>query len=93
MQMEQPNLKSTKLGADVNVILLRTGGYSIKAEVKMGVTCQLLWQSPWYSLCPTTSTGIIPIIEGGGPQAQAPACSQQALGNPLGVILKNRVII
>uniref|UniRef100_A0A915KP88 Uncharacterized protein n=1 Tax=Romanomermis culicivorax TaxID=13658 RepID=A0A915KP88_ROMCU len=46
MQTEQPNLESTQFGADLIIILLRMGGYSIKAEVKMGVTCQPLWRSP-----------------------------------------------
>uniref|UniRef100_A0A915JYX7 Uncharacterized protein n=1 Tax=Romanomermis culicivorax TaxID=13658 RepID=A0A915JYX7_ROMCU len=64
----------------------------------MGVTCQPLQQSPWYSLCPTTitgvqsgqtvKTGILPSDEGRGPKAQAPACSQQALGNLLRVLFK-----
>uniref|UniRef100_A0A915ITT2 Uncharacterized protein n=1 Tax=Romanomermis culicivorax TaxID=13658 RepID=A0A915ITT2_ROMCU len=36
---------------------------------------------------------IIPIIEGRGPVAQAPACTQQALGNPLRVILKEDNIL
>uniref|UniRef100_A0A915K4Q5 Uncharacterized protein n=1 Tax=Romanomermis culicivorax TaxID=13658 RepID=A0A915K4Q5_ROMCU len=44
MQTEGPSLKPTTLGTDVTVLLLRTGGYSIKAEVKMGVTCQPLGQ-------------------------------------------------
>uniref|UniRef100_A0A915JVL7 Uncharacterized protein n=1 Tax=Romanomermis culicivorax TaxID=13658 RepID=A0A915JVL7_ROMCU len=58
MQTVQLNLKSTQFGAHSNVILLRAGGFSIKVEVKMGVTCQPLRRSPWYLLCPMTITGV-----------------------------------
>uniref|UniRef100_A0A915LC88 Uncharacterized protein n=1 Tax=Romanomermis culicivorax TaxID=13658 RepID=A0A915LC88_ROMCU len=45
IQTVGPNLKSTRFGANGNVILLRTGGLSTKAEVKMGVTYQPVAQS------------------------------------------------
>uniref|UniRef100_A0A915KFA2 Uncharacterized protein n=1 Tax=Romanomermis culicivorax TaxID=13658 RepID=A0A915KFA2_ROMCU len=59
MQTKQPNPKSTPFGPDVIIVLLRAGAYSIKAEVRMGVTCQLLRRSPWYSLCSTTNRSLI----------------------------------
>uniref|UniRef100_A0A915IQE1 Uncharacterized protein n=1 Tax=Romanomermis culicivorax TaxID=13658 RepID=A0A915IQE1_ROMCU len=51
MQTVRLNPKLTQFRADGNIILLRTGGLSSKAQVKMGVTCQPLRHSPWYLLC------------------------------------------
>uniref|UniRef100_A0A915IZJ6 Uncharacterized protein n=1 Tax=Romanomermis culicivorax TaxID=13658 RepID=A0A915IZJ6_ROMCU len=98
MQTKQPNLKSTQFSANVIIILLRAGGHPSKEEVKMGVTCQPLGRSSWYLLCPTTITGVGPgqtilsIDKGGGLKAQAPACSPQALENPLGVSSQRTMI-
>uniref|UniRef100_A0A915J421 Uncharacterized protein n=1 Tax=Romanomermis culicivorax TaxID=13658 RepID=A0A915J421_ROMCU len=58
MQTIQLNPKSTQFDTDGTIILLRTGGLSTKAEVKIGVTCQPLPGSPWYLLYPTTIMGI-----------------------------------